>query len=134
MKAVCVLLQVAVFAFAVCASIANAAPSASPANKPGKSAKYHKKETRDNSYIVNNTPMAEPPDLRGTYEKRRDEELNTHYTRLARLDYISELAEGSKNTRLLERIETVRRREVQRHRIAMTRFWEQARGRSMVGF
>lgn len=96
--------------------------------------KYNKKETRDGSYIVNNTPMADPPDLRGSYEKQRDEELMTHYKRLARLDYISLIAEQSKNTRLLERVETVRRREVQRHRIAMTRFWEQARGRTMVGF
>ena len=126
------MLHVAALAFTICASSAHAAPAAP--NKPGKSAKYHKKEARDNSYIVNNTPMAEPPDLRGTYEKQRDEELTTHYKRLARLDYISEIAEGSKNTRLLERVETVRRREVQRHRIAMTKFWEQARGRSMVGF
>ncbi len=105
-----------------------------PAPAPKGKAKYHKKETREGSYIVNNTPMAEPPDLRGSYEKQRDEELTLHYQRLARLDYISEIAESTKNTRLLERTETVRRREVQRHRIAMTKFWEQARARAMVGF
>lgn len=114
--------------------VAVSAVAAPPAPSKGGKQKYHKKETRDGSYIVNNTPMAEPPDLRGAYEKQRDEELAVHYQRLARLDYISQLAEQSKNTRLLERVETIRRREVQRHRIVMTKFWEQSRGREMVGF
>ncbi len=58
----------------------------------------------------------------------------THYRRLARLDFIEEIAEHSDDNRLLERVETVRKREIQRHRQEMTRFWEQARGRAMVGF
>lgn len=121
---------VAAMAVLILGAPAFAAP---PAKAPAKT-KSRKKETRENSYIVNGTPMPDPPDLRGTYEKQRDDELMTHYRRLARLDYIAQIATDTKDNRLLERVETVRRREVQRHRGAMTRFWEQSRGRAMVGF
>ncbi len=101
---------------------------------PAKSKPNKKKETRDGSLIVNNTPMPQPPDLRGTYEKARDDELIVHYQRLARLDYIAELATAQNDNRLLERVENVRRRETQRHRATMTEFGAQARARAMVGF
>lgn len=105
-----------------------------PAKAPGKAKTSRKRETRDGSLIVNNAPMPQPPDLRGTYEKARDDELMIHYRRLAQLDYIAELASGDNDNRLLERVENVRRRETQRHRAAMTAFNEQARARAMVGF
>ena len=101
---------------------------------PAAKAKSRKKETRDGSLIVNNTPMPNPPDLRGTYEKARDDELIVHYQRLARLDLMTEIANQKKDNRLLERVENVRRKETQRHRSSMTAFSEQARARAMVGF
>jgi hypothetical protein len=114
------------------ASPAFAAPP--PAKAPAKAKASKKRETREGSYIVNNMPMPPPPDLRGTYEKARDDELMVHYQRLARLDYIEDLATQQKDNRLLERVENVRRKETQRHRAAMTAFSEQARARAMVGF
>ena len=125
----CALAAMAVLAGA---QAAHAAPEKGKA--PAKSKPNKKKETRDGSLIVNNTAMPQPPDLRGTYEKARDDELMVHYQRLARLDYIAEIATGQNDTRLLERVENVRRRETQRHRAAMTTFGEQARARAMVGF
>ena len=128
-RALAVLAAVAVFAGAPAASAAPEKAKAVTKAKPNK-----KKETREGSLIVNNTPMPQPPDLRGTYEKARDDELMVHYQRLARLDYIAELATAQNDNRLLERVENVRRRETQRHRRAMTDFSEQARARAMVGF
>lgn len=108
--------------------------AAPPAKAPAKAKPSRKKETRDGSLIVNNTPMPQPPDLRGTYEKARDDELIVHYQRLARLDFIEEIATKSNDNRLLERVENVRRKEAQRHRQVMTKYGEQARARAMVGF
>lgn len=119
---------------AVSAQAAPPAHSAPPAKAKASATKSKKKETREGSYIVNGQPMPPPPDLRGTYEKARDDELITHYRRLAQLDYIEELATHANDTRLLERVESIRRRETQRHRGVMTRFSEQARARAMVGF
>lgn len=119
-------------------AVLSAAPMAIAAPEKGKAqaakAKSRKKETRDGSLIVNNTPMPNPPDLRGTYEKARDDELIVHYQRLARLDLMTEIANQKKDNRLLERVENVRRKETQRHRASMTAFSEQARARAMVGF
>ncbi len=126
-----------VAAFAVVAVLVGS-PAVFAAPEKGKApaakAKSRKKETRDGSLIVNNTPMPNPPDLRGTYEKARDDELIVHYQRLARLDLMTEIANQQKDNRLLERVENVRRKETQRHRVAMTEFGEQARARAMVGF
>ena len=59
------------------------------------------------------------PDLRGPLEKRRDAELIRHYSRLATLDTIVELAEKAKDTALAERSEEVRRKEMQRFHASM---------------
>lgn len=89
---------------------------------------------REGSLLRRDGPLPSPPDVRGDYERVRDRYLTTHYQRLARLDWIEQLASKANQTRLLERVENVRRREIQRHRAAMTRLWEQARARQVVGF
>lgn len=53
-------------------------------------------------------------DLQGDLGHRRDQELQTHYSRLAEMDFIAELAAKSHNVALAERLETSRRKEVER--------------------
>lgn len=53
-------------------------------------------------------------DLQGELGHRRDRELQTHYSRLAELDYIAELAAKAHKVALAERLETTRRKEVER--------------------
>lgn len=53
-------------------------------------------------------------DLQGDLGHRRDQELQTHYSRLAEMDFIAEIAVKSHNVALAERLETTRRKEVER--------------------
>jgi hypothetical protein len=120
---------------------AKAAPTkaAPPASKPAevpaaKPSGRALQKTREGSLLKRDGPLPSAPDIRSDYERERDKQLLDHYRRLARLDWIEQLASKADDTRLLERVENVRRREIQRHRAAMTRLWEQARGRQVLGF
>lgn len=121
---------------------AKAAPAkALPATKPPTDAPPAAKpsgralqKTREGSLLKRDGPFPSAPDIRSDYERERDRQLLDHYRRLARLDWIEQLATKADDTRLLERVENVRRREIQRQRTAMTRLWEQARGRQVLGF
>lgn len=53
-------------------------------------------------------------DLQGDLGHRRDQELQTHYSRLAELDFIAEIAAKGHHVALAERLETTRRKEVER--------------------
>jgi hypothetical protein len=60
-----------------------------------------------------------PPDLRGELERRRDAEMAKHFTRMAELDVIADLAEKAHDFTLAERVEEIRRKETGRFRDAM---------------
>jgi hypothetical protein len=67
-----------------------------------------------------NPPAEEaPPDLRGDLERRRDTEMIKHFSRMAELDVIADLAEKAHDLTLAERVEEVRRKETGRFRDAM---------------
>ena len=75
---------------------------------------------RPGSYLHGEGPVDEAPeDLRGTLEQQRDAEVIKHFTRLAELDVIEEVAEKSHDLTLAEHVEEVRRKEVQRFREMM---------------
>lgn len=74
-----------------------------------------------------------PPDLRGEYERRRDHEVIRHFTRLAQLDAITKVALGAGDTALAARVETVRRAEKERSRLAMERLRAVVRHRLRTG-
>jgi 5-enolpyruvylshikimate-3-phosphate synthase len=59
------------------------------------------------------------PDLRGEIERRRDAEMVKHFSRMAELDVIAELAEKNHEVALAERAEEVRRKETDRFRDVM---------------
>jgi len=120
---VCILAAVAVFAGAVRAQDEAAQDAAAVENQPlDEGHPQHQralKKIRTGSMLRANEPFEEAPDLRGDFEKRRDQQVNLHYTRIAQLDVIAELAIASNNTTLLARVDEVRRRERERFRLAM---------------
>ena len=77
--------------------------------------------------------VPKPPDLRGELERYRDNEITKHYSRMAELDVIAELAEKSHEVALLEEVEEVRRKEVQRFRQAMQQLRQRSRRRVPTG-
>jgi len=62
----------------------------------------------------NDTPVVRP-DLRSAYEKRRDAIVALHVTRDARLDAIAQLGSQLNNTALLEEVDNIRRKELERY-------------------
>ncbi|MBI5507736.1 MAG: hypothetical protein HY903_03170 [Deltaproteobacteria bacterium] len=63
----------------------------------------------------------ESVDLRGELERRRDQEMQRHYARLAELDVIDEVAARENDAALSERVEAVRRKEERRYWAVMQR-------------
>jgi hypothetical protein len=78
-------------------------------------------KTRPGSFLKRDKPWDEPADLRGEAERRRDREIVTHYRRMATLDVLSTVAQSDNDLGLLESIEDVRRKEVERHHKVMMR-------------
>jgi hypothetical protein len=72
-------------------------------------------KTRAGSMLKKERSEPASVDLRGEAERRRDAELIKHFTRMAELDVIEEIVTREGTTALLDRIETVRRREMRRH-------------------
>lgn len=76
-------------------------------------------------------PFTPPPELRGRLAKARDEAVEGHYARIAEMDYLADGAAKERDAKLSERIDTVRRREIQRFfgqmqrlQLEVLRFWE----------
>lgn len=78
-------------------------------------------KTRPGSLLKRDATFADPVDLRGDAEKKRDQELAVHYRRLAELDVFAKVAERQGDVKLLERIEGLRRKETQRHQRVLMR-------------
>ncbi len=74
---------------------------------------------RSGSVLDSGKLLPAPTDLRGEAELLRDAELTTHFSRLATFDVIASLASRQKHLELAEKVEQVRRKEVQRHQRAM---------------
>lgn len=97
-----------------------ASPPASPANKASAPIRTLAK-TRPGSVLKGDTLLPGRLDLRSETERRRDSELRSHFSRLAELDVVAAIATDKGDTQLAERVEQVRRKEVQRHqKIMMT--------------
>ena len=77
------------------------------------------KKKRAGSYILGNRGLFKKPDLRGDFERRRDQELLKHFTRTAQLDAIARRAKIAGANEILTRIDRIRRVEDSRHRIVM---------------
>jgi len=77
------------------------------------------KKRRKGSYISGNRGLSELPDLRGDFERRRDQEVLKHYTRTAQLDAIARRAKIAGAAPILTRIDRIRRVEDTRHRLVM---------------
>jgi len=88
---------------------------------------------RSGSMIRRHQDDPPPPDLRGEYERRRDHQVIRHFTRLAQLDAITKVALGAGDTALAARVETVRRAENERFRLAMDRLRMVIRHRLRTG-
>lgn len=76
-------------------------------------------------------PYTPPPELRGRLAKARDDAVESHYARIAEMDYLADQAQKERDAKLSERIDTVRRRETQRFfrqmqllREQVSSFWE----------
>jgi hypothetical protein len=87
------------------------------------------RKTRQGSLLKRDKPPPAGVDLRGELERRRDFEVLRHYTRVAELDVIEELARSANDLDLAERVETVRRKEQRRYLEVMQRLREIARRR-----
>jgi hypothetical protein len=59
-------------------------------------------------------PYSPPPELRGRLARARDEAVQAHYARIAEMDYLADGAAKERDSKLSERIDTVRRHEIQR--------------------
>ncbi len=78
-------------------------------------AKRNIDKARPGSLLNRDKPLGESIDLRGDMERRRDFEVIRHYTRVAELDVIEGLARKANDLTLLERVEDIRRKELQRY-------------------
>jgi hypothetical protein len=101
-------------------------------DKPKKK-KRNLDETRQGSLLKRDKPVAEEVDLRGELERRRDFEIVRHYTRVAELDVIEELARARDDPALAEKVEDVRRKELRRYLAVMQRLRELARAKALQG-
>lgn len=88
---------------------------------------------RNGSSLRRTTPPPAAVDLRGEYERRRDLEVVRHFQRLAELDAIAKIASDAQDDTLLSKVETVRRAELERFRLAMKRLREVTQVRLEVG-
>ncbi len=88
---------------------------------------------RADSLLKRDVPMPGLVDVRGDFEKRRDQELVRHYTRMAELDVIAAVAREQHDDALGERVESVRRKERRRFLALMRRLYETARQQATVG-
>lgn len=73
----------------------------------------------------------DPPFTHGALQTRRDNELLRHYTRIAELDAVDELAKKMADHQLQERVEEIRRKEVNRFYAAMQRIFILTREEAM---
>ncbi len=128
-----------IFALALCvtASALAAAPAGAPPQPaPGAVAAPPARnlaKTRPGSFLKRDKPWDEPVDLRGEAERRRDAELVLHYKRSAELDVLASLAEKAGDLAMQERVEDVRRKEVERHHKVMLRLQRELRGATLAG-
>ncbi|MBI3178516.1 MAG: hypothetical protein HYZ27_02575 [Deltaproteobacteria bacterium] len=88
---------------------------------------------RADSLLKRDAPMPVLTDVRGDVEKRRDQELVRHYSRMAELDVIAAVAAAEGDDALGERVESVRRKERRRFLALMRQLHELARGQVSVG-
>ena len=91
------------------------------------------KKRRTGSYILGNRGLSKKPDLRGDFERRRDQEVLKHFTRTAQLDAILRRAKIAGAAEILTRIDDIRRVEKARHRIVMKEIREGALYGQVVG-
>lgn len=89
---------------------------------------------RDGSWLRKDEPLPEVVEVKSRYEAFLEAELRKHYARLAVLDRILEVAEENDDEGLAARVDTVRRKEIQRFSRAMTEFRLQAQARRVAGF
>lgn len=109
-----------VLVFAVCASAAERQPPGYDPETGQRSYSQHAfTKIRPGSMLHANEPFPEAPDLRSDLERRRDAELTKHFSRMAELDVIAELAEKAHRVSLQEKVEEVRRKESQRNHEVM---------------
>ena len=73
------------------------------------------RKIRKGSLLHEDQPIAPVPDLRSEFEARRDAEIEKHYTRIARLERLWDLATEMDDARLADRVDALRRQEKQRH-------------------
>ncbi len=106
---------------------AEAADDESDPSKRGASA------TRPGSLLKRDKPVGEKVDLRGELERRRDFEIVRHYTRVAELDVIEEIAHEHDDLALAERVEGIRRKELRRYLAVMQRLRDLARAKALRG-
>ncbi|MBN1962663.1 MAG: hypothetical protein JW841_17155 [Deltaproteobacteria bacterium] len=76
-------------------------------------------KTRRDSVLDGDMLLPAPVDLRSSAERIRDKEMQLHFSRLAQLDVIEEIANQRDDTKMAEWCEQVRRNEVQRHQKVM---------------
>jgi hypothetical protein len=90
-------------------------------------------KTRPGSFLKRDKLWDEPADLRGESERRRDRELVTHYRRMAELDVLAAVARDQGDVNLQERVEDVRRKEVERHHKVMIRLKRELASTALAG-
>ena len=74
---------------------------------------------RRGSFLVRNKMPPPGPDARSALERRRDQEVQLHFGRLAELDVIGKLGRKHKMGDVQEKVERLRRHERSRHRRVM---------------
>ena len=89
------------------------------------------RKVRDGSVLKEDKPFAQQPDLRGHGAKLRDAELISHFGRLARLDWVEQIAKEKGHEGWLDRIDMLRRNETKRHHLAMMRLRRQFAGQNL---
>ena len=102
----------------VAASKPGAAPSLPTASKPSPPVRNLTK-TRPGSVLKSDKLLPGLVDLRSDAERARDAELRNHFSRLAELDVMAQVAIDRGDTQLEEHVEQVRRKEEQRHQKVM---------------
>ena len=90
-------------------------------------------KTRQGSLLKSEKPWEQAPDLRGEAERTRDRELATHYGRMAELDVLANLASDGRDIGLMEWVEQVRRKELERHHLVMMRLQRGSRAALATG-
>jgi hypothetical protein len=94
-------------------------PPETAAGAPTPTTKRVPAKIRQGSVLHRNETPLQHPDLRSSFEKRRDAIVALHVTREARLDAIALIGNQLNDTALLEEIDNVRRKELERYSDAM---------------